>query len=744
MKELEMKKLFKDGLETFKVSVCSNFEAAHSNKQENAQVYRDAYYAYLGLVSGSNVPCEDYVYPIIRKRVNGTQSILEQTFLEGKDSVIMRPDKGKVSQPVVNAVNTKLNEIIMKENDGYNAFSKAYTDALVFGSSFIKNYLEEDYVRVEAKIGEPMPFSQAVLVTEDGKVLSLQEALKSYPDTDVSTLTVEEGVDGEEATVVGSVTLTTVIRSIGLDYVPFEELFVDPHANTHDVKDLHYLCHRMTKTRGEVLELFAFDKKGKEQDEMVELINSFSGISSAIDYPLSMRKINSNHAMTDDSFPVTEPEAENDRIHLLEHYLYSSNLYTGKERKSIKKERKLYQVFTGESAKEVLSIKEVGFIPFAHGVAMKLNTSFIGRSYYDLFAQDQKLMTYLYSAIKENTDAAAFQRYTAVKGTYDRKALLDNRPGGVVEVTSVGAIDPFPYHQLPPSTESLIQKLEASSLDDEQRAVGRDLMDKASSNASATTTMLSTQNAEMGPKQLCRTMGETLHKQVMRNVYKLIRSESLEIEVEAEISPEAMKMLESFGKQVPATMTIPGNTLPPVAAFTVDVNTANDEARQSGQLMNVIQMVSQMKPGLVTDQNLYNTASYVLDASGVTGVEQYLSDPSKKPAPTPEQQEAMKQKMELEEKQNNLMAGLMDAEYEVKIAQSVESIKKSESFDEQFQHNLSMDEHRIAIEYQKVKDDAAKDEADVKIDLLEIESANRKYDAENQDVDVTVMKKPGE
>ena len=738
---LNLKKLNEDGYESFRTNLESFYAHTYEIKQESARTYKDSYYSYLGLIP--KVEEGDYVVPIVRKRVNGTQALIEQTFLEGGKPVILRPESGKITETVATAVNDYINKIIMNENDGYNAFSQAYTDALVFGGSFIKQFVDVKYYKAKGEIVEFMPTGYAVLTMEDGSYITLEEALEEYPETDVSGLETkvekvnksvtdelgeEHKIEKEVNLVKGKLDLLKEERKIGVKYIPFDEIYVDPYASTHDTADLSYLAHRMTKSRSEIYELFTSELTGKALEEMSAKIENLSAITSSVDSPTSMRKIHTSERMVDSGDDYASGvESESQRVSLLEHYIYSSNLYEGnKDRKPCDKVRKLYQVFTGANVKEILRITEVDIIPFAHGVALKLNTSFQGRSYYDLFHPDQCLQTSLYRAVQVNTDSAVFQRWTAVKGSYDKKSLLDARPGGVIETTAIGAIAPLNYHPLPNSTQYLMETLSNSSLDDEQRTIGKDLMDKASSNASATTTMLSSQNAEMGPKQVCRTIGETLHKQVIRNVYNLLRFENMEIPVDAEITEKAAEAMKKAGMKIPKETTFPGGILPEVASFTLDINTANDEARQAGQVANILNQVSMLKPEMLTEQEVYNSAVMQLKASGVEYPSLYLQDPSKKPQPTPEQV-ALQQKMaELQMKREEVEVGLLEVEFEKRIAESVQVIKESENYESDHNHKQKMEEHSIAIEYEKLKVGEKKDKADLAIDIAKLDQEDEK------------------
>ncbi|MCS5737590.1 hypothetical protein N1032_28050, partial [Herbiconiux sp. CPCC 203386] len=68
----------------------------------------------------------------------------------------------------------------------------------------------------------------------------------------------------------------------------------------------------------------------------------------------------------------------------------------------------------------------------------------------------QDLRTALVRAYIDNVNNANYGRYTAIVGAYDRRSLLDNRPGGVVEMERPDAVNLFPYHNLPNGIDGLI------------------------------------------------------------------------------------------------------------------------------------------------------------------------------------------------------------------------------------------------------------------------------------------------
>ena len=711
---LNLKKLNKEGLEAFAVNLSSYWSFTDSKKQSKSSIYREALYAYEGLTPEGE-RCNDYVYPVIRKRVNGTQALVEQTLLEGKDAVALRHRKGTITPEVAEAVNQHINDVVMRKNDGYNAFSKAYQDILLHGTGFIKTYLEENVESVEATIEEWVNVEKAVFITVSGEYITYEDAMTKYPHTDFTVLETKEKTvkkevpakvhdEGEPETVSyqvlqvkGDVVLTNISRDEKVDYVPFQEIFVDPNAQVSNVQDLNYVCHRMNKTRAEVLEMFP------EQEELVYNIN---GTNSAVDYPLSAKEIGTGGQLTDGNEELNQFEPENEQVHLLEHYVYSSNLYEGKgKRKNKDKKRKLYQVYTGSTitSETILGICEVSFIPLAHGVGMKRNTSFYGRSYYEMFRQDQELGTEIMRNQRAASQSSAFRRYTAIKGQYDRKALLDNRPGGVVETTAVGAITPMIYHPLDPTTETLFAKLEASSADDEQRAIGNDLMDKASSNAKAGTTQLQVQSAEMGPKQICRTIGDTLHKEVMKNVYKLLKQEDVVITAELKIPKKIKDLLTQQGVKIPETVDIPASALPKVCEFEIDINTVADESRQMVSAVNTITTLSQLSETIINDEKLYNLGKTALDTVGLYDTDNYLVNPADAPPPSPQQQAVAQAQMEAALKTQQAQAGIVEAEFELKVNEAAKSSMEMAHYEEDRKHQMEMDEHNVSIKYKEIE-----------------------------------------
>lgn len=602
------KKSLQPKVEEFKTFIQHQFDQATFAREERLDEYERAWYYYRRLdpVFKNRAFCMDYIAPVLQEAVDSIMPSMLNVFVENdKEAVSFRPLSKFVPTEVACAVNNEINDIFLRKNKGEELLYDAFLEALVTGNAYAKAYSCEKVIEEVADVEEYMP-AQLMLAM-----------LEEYPDTDEEQFITRTKNGIAEFKTDGEIKLVRIETEIKAEHVPFGRLFVDPVATS--ICDARYLCERSILTKGELIDRFTKIPEGtrstalsdKEVAERIVSANTANGISET---DSSLFKLETWKALAskEDYYTNYVDEMEVD-VYLYEHYIYSSLL-------SNDKSTKLYQVFSldGDST-EILEINEVECHPYVSGTPEPLPDSFWGISQYSKLKHEQDLMTWLTGEIAENSTSANMGRYTAIKGQYDRKQLLDNRPGGVVEMTTAGAISLMPYHALPNSTDNLFQKMQANLEEVKGNAVGLDLQGSLN-NVAASTVALAVQNAELQDKKFSKAMAITFVKPLFEKLYKLIKAEDLEFEHE--------------DKQYR------GKTLPNRFDFNIDVNTSNDEARIAGQLMNIANteaQLSQVESEIMTAQERYNIYERALKATGA-GIDTYIKNPADKPEPTPEEQ----------------------------------------------------------------------------------------------------------
>lgn len=593
--EIKINKDNAANVEHLKSQLSANFSQAMSGREDKVERFQDSFLYYMEIKPEKQEgEISDFVEPVVRRAVDSIKPSIMNVFTENeKQAVTFRPTSF-APLDVCKQVNDTINKIFLYENDGYDTIEKCVTEALVSGDTFTKVYSETITIEEDTIDIKDMPLEE------------LQMILDEYKDTDLEKIVERNGL------LSGEITPKKIEETVIIEHVPFQHIFIT--GDQPDIADASYVAQAIHSTVGELVEL-GFDK---------ELLKS-SDKNTESDH-LSLKKlvnfgVFSEDDSIDNDFCFDEMTKS---VVILEHYVYSS-LFDKKSRV------KMYQVFTN-CQMEVLRITEVDSHPFCHGVMERIPGSFWGVSLYDKFRSKQDTLSRYARVAEANAMYNTYQRYSAVKGEYDRNTLLNNRPGSIIEVTKQGAVDWFPKSELPQTVFEILNRVSMTTKEDIVTAAG---VDVTGSNISATAAMISANSADMKDKVIARTLAYTLFKPMFKKVYDIIRV---------------------------------GTQLPLSGDFQIDVNTANDDGILGSQLMqlgNMFAQWSQSGSPILTPPGMLNMAKAI---TGL-GDEEILSYFPMPAEPTPEeQQEAAIQKQIALESQVKQVE-LMDAQMQLAVAQ---------------------------------------------------------------------------
>lgn len=689
-------------LDQFIAQIDNSFSDADSFKQSRELIYILANEYYLGKrptrpeageseedVADSGL---DYVETVMYDTVESIVPMAEQVFTEGiSEAVRFEPQEGGIKKPIADAVNKAINKVYLRKNDGLSFAAKVVREALITGDAFAKVFIEELVYEKDAEIKEPMPIEMAFLQCYDGSVITIPEALKEYPDTDFTkldrtvekkkvkiqlmpeqqkALAIEEGkeipseVEQEVQVemISGKVTLMKIERVPRIDFIPFAEIFFDRANLDTDIRKCRYVCHRMIKTRSQLIEM-GFKYEDVMTAELADL---------GMEYLTNQEALTMGEMTTQINTPSNIDSME-EYVHLYEHYIYSSLL-------DKKGKTKLYQVFSGLRNGCVFEINEVTRIPFVHGVPKVLNGSFWGYSLYDLCKGDQDALTHTARAIIANADIANTGRYVVYgENNVNVSDLMTNESGVIVRAKAPQALELLPYHQIPQSLLVMRENIKQNITEAKSSVIGQEIGTNLN-NVAAGTIAMAVNQAEMQDKTMIRTLAQTFFRPLFEELYALIREEDYPIVVVNEHSNDAKQMAEQMGVELPETFEISGLNLPETCDFTIDVNTQNDNARKIGQLQNVATFAAQMTAApnpLISPQNVYNVCKEILNTTGMMDIDSFITNPANAPKPTPEQI-AAQQEAEMEQKE---LAGIakqgMVADLQHKVAETARVIEET-------------------------------------------------------------------
>lgn len=669
-KVIDLDKLDPEVASSFKSHVKHKYDDAKYSNTNKINSWHKATQYYLGempvvpehnvgLVSGRKEN-------VVRKAVDTVLPELQAIFCENDaQAVKFRPlgdihaDK-KLNEQIPCAVDKKINDIFLRENNGYKITGDTFLSTLSTGDGFEK--VHYDVIRHES-----------VLDVENAPATALTEVMENWPDTDFrqSGFDMPEPVqkfwddlDEDGAATFNSedlvghtfsaknVELLRIEEKPLVEYVHNGNMFISSTATCLD--DAQFIGERIRTTKAKVLQRWPDEE---------DVIKKASEVNTSSEAPSSnVNILESGQQEVPDDFNTSHVDNLEIEIHLIESYIDSSLLEDGKKGKK-------YRVFAVESQGfEILEVSEVDSIPYCKADAFPLHDSLYGQGFYHRHYQDQDFLFNMLMQMELNAVAANFRRYTAVKGAYDRKSLLDNRPGGVVEIQTAGAVESFPYHPLPAQMFPMYDIVKDSVKEDEHNVLGTEQLN----NIAQATMAMAVQNAEMDTKRIAKNLAYSLVRPRFEKLYKLIRDLNLDIELED-------------------GTIIQGNQLPEIADFHVDINTANDTAREIGQKMNILEMAkqaSEVNSYLYNEDTVYSVSEDICKAMGMDNP---LPDPAKKPEPTP-YEKALQMQQEVMEaegqftllnigKYNMYLKALevieKEADIRIKLAESPEEIQRA-------------------------------------------------------------------
>lgn len=687
---IENKKFVKDNIEALASFLAHRFSEAEDKRSERTRRFTDNYKLYEGLLP---LPLEGEVVksvvPVVRSVVDRLQPSLMNIFTENEaQAVVFRPQRSMLPKEVIEAVNLKVNDIFLRQNDGYNVLANAFREALVTGDAFLKTFIETETIEEEVDFGE------------EGVPMELfAMALQEFPDTDLEkvdtfTTTMKDELtemETEFPMVRGKVTLVRIERTPRVEFLPFDDVF--PGADTVDMVDSRYLCHRVRKTTGELVDM-GFDREKVATAKYAMTSDGLSTEDLSNFGEFTSKDLEDNSSAFD---PMEKP------VYLYEHYIRTSLL--DKKGKS-----KLYQVFA-VNVDTILEVSEIARIPVVHGVPDRIPGSFWGKGMGEAFGDDQITMTSLLRDYAQLSKRKANPSFVVVKDQYNRQSLLNaHRPGSVVEVNQPGAVQPIDFSGQVQDLLGVLSFIQGSANEGIMTSIGSQVDPASMANMSATGVAISTHNTEMKDKRIAKSLAYTMIRPLFEMMYFMIQEEALPLEVEGMVPTET-------GEMVPQVVPFDSALLPKRSDFYIDVNTATDDALQVQTLSQVsmaLAQLSAMPSNVITPVNLYNIGKRMLKAADISEVDDYLTDPSTQ-QPSPEEQQMAMAQAEEERRRAADMAeaqlGSVAAQQNLVETQTEELIKMNN-------WKREVDEKQMLIEMEKIEVLREKEEAKAEQDAI--------------------------
>jgi hypothetical protein len=557
----------------------------------------------------ANAGNSKYISLDVFDSVESMKAELLETFAAGNKIVTFDPlshsDPEKLKQNIMRSrIQTAYcDHVVFTQNDGYKIFSDVITDGLMARAGVAKVYWDKKTEQVEEEF--------------DGITDDELEALQANAKYDLGELSQDEfGMWS------GTVISAADKSQVRIDPLPSEEFLINNRAPC--LEKATFCAHRTKKTASELIKM-GFDKK-KVEDLTYE---EGDGLDTAPEILARFESISQDHLGVDSS----TGQKQSQRVLVYECYLELDMDGDG--------ETKLYKC-TFASGKLLDEPEEVSHRPFCCFVPLPLTHSFYGSNYAAKVIPTQNARTVLTRSILDHTLMTNNPRYMVVKGALTNpKEMVENRLGGLVNVTRPDGIAPLPQASLNPFVFQTIQLLdedkeETTGISKLSQGMNKDAVSKQNSAGMVEQMVSMSQKRQ---KIIARNFANQFIKQLYVMVYRLVNQHEQERKV--------ISLAGSFERVDPTEWD-------ERTEATVELKLGyGEQEREAQKYMGLHQMLSAdptMGP-LYQLPNKYAMVKQIMDKGGFLDIGEYLTHPSQVPPPQPDpikMQELKNQEMALQ------------------------------------------------------------------------------------------------
>lgn len=546
-----------------------------------------------------------YVSMDVYDAVESAKAYLLETFAAGRRIVgfdPMGPDDVEQSKVATDYCDY----VVFTQNNGYEIFHDAIWDGLMARVGVAKVYWEDCDQEVEEEFSN---------LTADELMILQQQ----YED-------IEFELDEDTGLYEGTIKRLDDKSQVKIDNLPPEEFLINPQASS--IETASFVAHRTRKTHAELIEM-GYDKK---------TVAKIGANSSELDLTMHPEVLARFESIGADRLNLNgELQQQTRYVILYECYLHLDMEGTGST--------KLYKVV--KAGNTILEMDEVDHKPFVAFRPLATPHSFYGSNFAARVIPTQNARTVLTRSILDHTLITNNPRMMVVKGALTNpRELLENRLGGLVNVTRPDGIAPLPQASLNPFVFQTIQLLdddkeETTGVSKLSQGLNKDAVSQQNSQAMVENLVSLSQQRQ---KIIARNFANQFVKPLYLLIYQLVNSN--------EKREKIVKVAGQFVRVTPADWKERTDA-------TVELRLGyGEQEREAQKYLQYHALMSQdptLQP-LYAPNNKYNLLKTVLEKGGVPNVSDFLTDPSTLPPPQPSPQEIMameqqKKQMELQERQ---------------------------------------------------------------------------------------------
>jgi hypothetical protein len=499
--------------------------------------------------------------------------------------------------------------VVHRQNDIYTVMSTAIHDGLIARAGVVKVFWEES---VE------YDYEEFTDIT-DGE-LNMLLAQDDVELTDSKT--------DELGLISGTISIEQDTSRVVIENVAPEEFLIETQAKS--LEDVNFCAHRTKKTLSE-LRLEGYSKK------LIDKIGEHSDVDLDSTPEVLARFDNVGN------FRGTKSGGYQEQVRSV--MVYEAYMMLDVDGSGV---AELHRVI---KAGNVLLLKEkTNRKPFITFVPLPVPHSFYGNNYADKVVATQNARTVLTRSILDHAMITNNPRYTVVKGGLTNpRELIDNRVGGIVNVSRPDAISPMLQAPLNPYVYQTIQMLDEDKEDTTgvskmSQGLNKDAISKQ--NSAAMVEQLATMSQQR-QKIIARNFATQFVKPLFQEVYQLVcENESQE------------RIVELSGNYVPCNP----RDWKEKRDVVIELNLGYGEQEKEAQKYLALHSMITADPNLskmYQAPNQYALASKIMELTGIKEVSAYLTNPENLPPEQPDPAEEMQMQMaqkqlEIQERQTVL------------------------------------------------------------------------------------------
>ena len=602
-----------------------------------------------------------YVSQDVYNAVNSMQAALLETFSAGNRIVRFAP-QGPEDVETAKVCSSYTDYVLFRQNDGHNIFSSVIHDGLIARVGVAKVLWQQSEETVEEEFTDVTQDQLDMLLAEDNVELV-------------------DSTEDDLGLISGTVAISSDTSQVVIDSIPPEEFIVE--AQCKSLEDSNFIAHRTRKTISQLREEYPDSKEldniGDHEDVEMEtdeeILTRYDGVDMGRGFGSHGYQDQVRHIMVYEAFIMLDTEG--DGIAKLHRIVKAGNVILDKEQV----DRRPFVVFCP--------------LPIPH--------SFYGSNFADKLCATQNARTVLTRSILDHAMITNNPRYMVVKGGLTNpRELIDNRVGGLVNVSRPDAISPMPQAPLNPFVFQTLQQLDQDLEDNTgisrlSQGLSKDAISKQ--NSAAMVEQLTTMSQQR-QKVIARHFASFV-KHLFHEIYRLV--------VENE---DQQKIIEIAGGYVQVNPQAWKEKRDTVVELKLGYGEADREAQKRLALHSLFSQDPSLQP-MYSPQNRYALMKSILEQQGILNVEEYLTPPEMIPPPQPNPQaelqtQMMVKQMEIQERQTAVaeQKADMDAqiaagklEIEAEKAQATHALQ-SDNMDlkeAQFQHKQRIDEGELAL-----------------------------------------------